>query len=475
MPLQNSALAARPGNPHAGIGDKIRGALAVGKTRWGMLALVFFATTLNYIDRAALGVMQPILAKEMSWTAMDYANINFWFQVGYAIGFVLQGRLIDRVGVKRVFFCAVLLWSLATGAHGLATSAVGFMVCRFILGLTEAANYPACVKTTRLWFPAGERAVATGIFNAGTNVGAMMTPMLLPLILHVWGWQAAFLCMSALGGIWLVLWGLKYYNPEDHPTVKQSELDYVQQEVEPEQPRVPFSRILRMRGTWAFALAYSLTAPVFWFYLYWLPPFLNQQYNLGINVTQMGIPLIIIYLTADFGSVGGGILSSFLIGRGMNSIKARLLSMLLFACCIVGVIMAAGSSQLWVASVCHLPGHRRAPGLDRQHLEPGNGLHAQAHDEHGVRLRRHVRGHRRHVHDPDRRPHPHGDEQQLHDLVHPDPGDVFHRTGVDVLHGAAQDPYGRCLTNAAAAARQRPTRSCRSPRYPPAWSYRGYG
>ena len=187
MPLQNSALAARPGTPHAGIGDKIRGALAVGKTRWGMLALVFFATTLNYIDRAALGVMQPILAKEMSWTAMDYANINFWFQVGYAIGFVLQGRLIDRVGVKRVFFCAVLLWSLATGAHGLATSAVGFMVCRFILGLTEAANYPACVKTTRLWFPAGERAVATGIFNAGTNVGAMMTPMLLPLILHVWG------------------------------------------------------------------------------------------------------------------------------------------------------------------------------------------------------------------------------------------------------------------------------------------------
>ena len=331
MPSQNSALASRPGTPHAGIGDKIRGAMAVGKTRWGMLALVFFATTLNYIDRAALGVMQPILAKEMSWTAMDYANINFWFQVGYAIGFVLQGRLIDKVGVKRVFFCAVLLWSLATGAHGLATSAVGFMVCRFILGLTEAANYPACVKTTRLWFPAGERAVATGIFNAGTNVGAMMTPMLLPLILHVWGWQAAFLCMASLGAIWLVFWGLKYYNPEDHPNVKQSELDYVQREVEPEQPGVPFSRILRMRGTWAFAIAYALTAPVFWFYLYWLPPFLNQQYNLGINVTQMGIPLIIIYLTADFGSVGGGILSSFLIGRGMNSIKARLLSMLLFA------------------------------------------------------------------------------------------------------------------------------------------------
>ncbi|CAM3650911.1 MFS transporter [Pseudomonas wadenswilerensis] len=335
--------------PHAGIGDKLRGAMAVGKTRWVMLTLVFFATTLNYIDRAALGVMQPILAKEMSWTAMDYANINFWFQVGYAIGFVLQGRLIDRVGVKRVFFCAVLLWSLATGAHGLATSAVGFMVCRFILGLTEAANYPACVKTTRLWFPAGERAVATGIFNAGTNVGAMFTPMLLPLILTVWGWQAAFMGMGALGLVWVVFWGLKYFNPEDHPTVSKEELAYVQGEAEADQARVPFSRILRMRGTWAFALAYSVTAPVFWFYLYWLPPFLNQQYSLGISVTQMGIPLIVIYLSADFGSVGGGILSSFLIGRGMAPVKARLLSMLLFATTIIGVIFAAGASSLWVA------------------------------------------------------------------------------------------------------------------------------
>ncbi|EKN44670.1 MULTISPECIES: MFS transporter [Pseudomonas] len=334
---------------HAGMGEKIRGALAVGKTRWGMLALVFFATTLNYIDRAALGVMQPILAKEMSWTAMDYANINFWFQVGYAVGFVLQGRFIDRVGVKRAFFLAVLLWSLATGAHGLATSAAGFMVCRFILGLTEAANYPACVKTTRLWFPAGERAVATGIFNAGTNVGAMLTPALLPLILTVWGWQAAFVAMGSLGLIWVIMWRLKYYNPEEHPTVSKSELDYINQEVEPEPVKMPFSAILKMRGTWAFALAYAITAPVFWFYLYWLPPFLNQQYNLGISVTQMGIPLILIWLTADFGSIGGGILSSWLIGRGVRATTARLVSMLIFAITICSVVFAANASGLWVA------------------------------------------------------------------------------------------------------------------------------
>ncbi|WP_226506360.1 MFS transporter [Pseudomonas sp. MWU16-30317] len=332
-----------------GIGEKIRSGLAVGKTRWGMLALVFFATTLNYIDRAALGVMQPILAKEMSWTAMDYANINFWFQVGYAVGFLLQGRLIDKIGVKRVFFCAVLLWSLATGAHGLATSAAGFMVCRFILGLTEAANYPACVKTTRLWFPAGERAIATGIFNAGTNVGALLTPLMLPLILSVWGWQAAFLCIAFLGLFWAVLWGLKYFNPEDHPRLSETERAYVMGEPEPDQQGVPFHRILRMRGTWAFAGAFMCTAPVFWFYLYWLPPFLNQQYNLGINVTQMGIPLIIIYVAADFGSIGGGILSSWLIGRGMQPVKARLVSMLVFALTIISVIFAAGATSLWVA------------------------------------------------------------------------------------------------------------------------------
>ncbi|SFP42550.1 MFS transporter, ACS family, hexuronate transporter [Geopseudomonas sagittaria] len=336
-------------HPHAGVGEKIRAALAVGKMRWGMLALVFFATTLNYIDRAALGVMQPILAKEMSWSTMDYANINFWFQVGYAVGFLLQGRFIDRVGVKRAFFLAVLLWSLATGAHGLATSAVGFMICRFILGLTEAANYPACVKTTRLWFPAGERALATGIFNAGTNVGAMVTPALLPLILSVWGWEAAFVGMGALGIVWLVFWALNYYNPEEHPKVSKAELEYIQKDVEPEATKVPFSQILRRRGTWAFAVAYMITAPVFWFYLYWLPPFLNQQYGLGISVTQMGIPLILIWLTADFGSIGGGILSSFLIGRGVNPIRARLVSLLIFAVCICSVVFAAKASGLWVA------------------------------------------------------------------------------------------------------------------------------
>lgn len=337
--------------PNSTVGDKIRNAFAIGKMRWGMLALVFFATTLNYIDRAALGVMQPILAKAMSWTAQDYANINFWFQVGYAVGFAAQGRFIDTVGVKRAFAIAVLLWSIAAAAHGLAAGVVGFMICRFFLGLTEAANYPSCVKTTRLWFPAGERAVATGIFNAGTNVGAMLTPLMLPFILTLWGWQAAFYCIGALGAIWLVFWLRNYYNPEQHPRVSQGELSYISQAVEPAPEKVPYSRILKMRGTWAFALAYTITAPVFWFYLYWLPPFLNQQYHLGISVTQMGLPLLVIYLMADIGSVFGGALSSWLIGRGMAPVRARLISMLVFAICISSVVFAAGASSLWVATL----------------------------------------------------------------------------------------------------------------------------
>lgn len=331
------------------LGDRIRAAFAFGKVRWGMLALVFFATTLNYIDRAALGVLQPVLAKAMSWTAQDYANINFWFQVGYAIGFALQGRFIDMVGVKRAFALAVLLWSLACGAHAFAASAVGFMICRFFLGLSEAANYPACVKTTRIWFPASERAIATGIFNAGTNVGAMLTPIMLPLILQAWGWQAAFIAIASLGAIWLVFWLARYHNPEQHPTVSAAELAHVTRDVEPAPHRIRYAQILRMRGTWAFAMAYAITAPVFWFYLYWLPPFLNQQYQLGISVTQMGLPLIVIYLAADVGSVGGGALSSWLISRGMPAVRARLLSMLIFAACITSVVMAAGASSLWMA------------------------------------------------------------------------------------------------------------------------------
>jgi len=313
-----------------------------------MLSLMFGATALNYIDRASLGILQPVLSASLGWTTMDYANINFWFQAGYAVGYFGQGVLIDKVGVKRVFLLAVLVWSLAIGAHAFATSVTGFMLCRLILGLSEGANYPAGVKISRLWFPARERAVATGLFNAGTHVGAVITPVLLPWILGTFGWQAVFATICAFGLSWVVLWARSYYDPDKHPKVSQKELAYIRSEEEAPTAKAPIYRVLMKRGTWAFTLAFTLTAPVFWFYLYWLPPYLHEHYSLGISVTQIGPPLIIIYVMADVGSIGGGFLSSFLITRGMRPVSARLTTMFLCAL-LVGSIVAANSSHLWTA------------------------------------------------------------------------------------------------------------------------------
>jgi MFS transporter, ACS family, hexuronate transporter len=332
---------------------RISRAFAVGRVRWGMLALVFFATTLNYIDRAALGVLQPVLSQALHWTPQDYANINFWFQVGYALGYVVQGRMIDSFGVRRTFAVAVALWSIAAAAHGVAASVAGFMVCRFLLGLAEAANYPSCVKTTRLWFPAGERAMAAGIFNAGTNVGAMMTPLLVPFLLTVWGWQAVFYVVGAAGALWLVFWLRHYHDPEVHPGAGKEELAYIADKGD-EAPaaKLPYAQVLRLRATWTYALGNMLSAPVFWFYLYWLPPYLNKQFNLGISVSKMGMSLIVIYLMADLGSVAGGALSSWMIGRGVAPVVARLRSMALCALCIVPVVLASSADGLWEAVAC---------------------------------------------------------------------------------------------------------------------------
>lgn len=323
---------------------------ARGRVRWAMLALVFGATTLNYIDRAALGIMQPALAEAMRWTAQEYANINFWFQAGYAIGYALQGRMMDIIGVRRGFALAVLVWSVAAAAHGIAASVAGFMACRFALGLAEAGNYPGCVKATRLWFPVSERALAVGIFNAGTNVGAMLTPVLIPLILVAWGWQAVFFAIGALGALWLAAWWTHYRDPADHPGVSAAELAHIRSAAQAPAARVPYLQVLRMRALWTFAIGHMLTAPVFWFYLYWLPPYLNQRFHLGISVADLGAPLIVIYLMADVGSILGGALSSFMVKRGMDAVRARLLGMLACAVCLLPVMFVSSAGSLWVAT-----------------------------------------------------------------------------------------------------------------------------
>lgn len=338
-----------PAPAGGGLFSGVRAAFAIGRVRWSMLGLVFLATTLNYVDRAALGIMQPVLSAAMHWTAQDYADINFWFQVGYAIGYILQGRLIDRIGVKWAFAGAVVVWSVAAAGHGLATSVAGFMIARFFLGLSEAGNYPSCVKTTRLWFPARERAMAAGIFNAGTNVGAMMTPLLVPMLLSVWGWQSTFFLIGAVGLLWAVAWVRRYHDPEQHPTVTAAERQYIEQDQEPTVAPMSMLQVLRLRATWAYALANALAAPVFWFYLYWLPPYLNKTFGLGISVTKMGLPLIVIYLAADVGSIAGGWLSSRMISSGMRAIPARMGSMLVCALLIAPIVFASGADSVWEA------------------------------------------------------------------------------------------------------------------------------
>jgi ACS family hexuronate transporter-like MFS transporter len=323
--------------------------ISVGHTRWVMLSLLFFATVINYIDRQVVGILKPTIAADLGWSEMDYANIVFYFQMAYAIGYVFMGRLMDVSGVRRGYSLAVLLWSLAAIAHGFVRSVFGFAVARFALGLGESGNYPACIKTTRTWFPASERALATGIFNAGTNVGAMVTPFLVPWLTIRFGWPAAFFTTGALGFAWLVAWWLLYQDPERHPRVSAAERAYIRRDPEPPAVKVPYHRLLRWRTTWAYALANVLSAPIWWFYLFWLPDFLSKTH--GLNITGIGLPLVVIYLMTDAGSVAGGALSSALIARGINTLAARKLAMLVCLLLIVPVILAPSLSSLWGATL----------------------------------------------------------------------------------------------------------------------------
>jgi ACS family hexuronate transporter-like MFS transporter len=322
---------------------------SVGVTRWGMCALLFFATTINYIDRQVIGILKPTLGKELRWDDNDYANVVFAFQLAYAIGYVGMGRLVDRIGVRRGYGLAVVLWSVAAAAHGLARSLSGFAAARFALGIGEAANFPACIKAVRDWFPAEERALAAGVFNAGTNVGALATPLLVPWLALRYGWPAAFYVTGALGLLWLLAWWAFYHDPEDHPRLSEAERAYIQRAPEPPAAKVPYRELLAHRATWAYAAGKFLTDPVWWFYLFWLPDFLNRRH--GLDLATLGPPLVVIYLMTDVGSIAGGWLSSWLIARGMGVLTARKLAMLACALLIVPVVLAAQVKDLWAATL----------------------------------------------------------------------------------------------------------------------------
>jgi MFS transporter, ACS family, hexuronate transporter len=320
----------------------------IGKYRWRVCAMLLAATTICYIDRQVLGVLAPFLQEKIGWNELQYSYIVTAFQAAYAIGLLCAGAVIDRFGTRIGYALAIGIWSLAAMGHALATGIIGFAAARFALGLGESGNFPAAIKTVAEWFPQRERALAAGIFNSGSNIGAIVAPMLVPVVASTLGWQAAFLFTGVLSATWLTVWLITYRSPDQQPKLSAPERAYISSEVQPPAPaRVPWSRLLRYRQTWAFIAAKFMTDPIWWFFLFWLPKFLHAEY--GLNLLDLGLPLIGIFLLADVGSIAGGWLAGRLIKHGWNVNRARKGAMLLCALMIVPVMFAAKASHLWLA------------------------------------------------------------------------------------------------------------------------------
>ena len=320
---------------------------AGGNYRWMICALLFFATTINYIDRQVIGLLKTTLSSEMGWNEIDYSNIVLAFQFAYAIGLLVVGRMMDWLGTKKGFSLSIIFWSFAAMAHALARSVFGFGAARFALGLGESGNFPGSIKTVAEWFPRKERALATGIFNAGSNVGAVIAPLAVPWITITYGWREAFIATGALGFIWLGFWWMLYKRPEEHPRLSKQELAYIQSDPSEPTTRIKWKKLFPHRQTWAFAIAKFMTDPIWWLYLYWVPDFLHKSH--GITLLNIGLPLVAIYVIADVGSIGGGWISSTLIKRGWSVNAGRKTAMLICALAVVPIVFASQAKDLWLA------------------------------------------------------------------------------------------------------------------------------
>lgn len=321
--------------------------LSVGRVRWGICALLFFATTINYIDRQMLSVLKPTLQAEYGWSETDYGNIVFAFQLAYALGYVVFGRLIDKLGARVGYSLAAAIWGLAAAATSMASTVAHFMIVRFALGIGESGNFPAGIKAVAEWFPKKERALAIGIFNAGTNIGAIVTPIIAPFLVMWFGWRAAFLVTGGFVIIWLVFWWILYRRPREKPGLSEAELAYIESDPADPPGDVKWLPLLKHRQTWAFALGKFMTDPIWFLFLFWLPDFFAKQH--GLDLKTFGPPLVAIYLISDVGSIAGGWLSSKLIKRGWSINAGRKTAMLICALCVPPVILAAGVSDLWTA------------------------------------------------------------------------------------------------------------------------------
>ena len=339
------------------------GTSKTGNYRWVICALLFFATTLNYLDRTIIGLLKDDIGAQFGWSESDYSNIVVCFQVAYALGLLGAGWLVDRLGTKLGYFLSVCVWSIATILHGFARGTFGFAAARSLLGLSEAGNFPAANKTVAEWFPLKERALATGIYNSGSNIGAIVAPVLIPWLLINYGWQAAFYATGALGLLWLVLWVLCYGKPSEK-RISQAELEYINSDksvkdtspaagdsdaAEDDGRKYSWARLLKEKGTWAFVVGKLFSDPVWWFFLFWLPSFLKAEY--GLEGMDISMPLIVVYTFSSIGSILGGWLPKFLINRGLDPKRARSRSMLVYAVLPLAVIFTqtAGSADMWFA------------------------------------------------------------------------------------------------------------------------------
>ncbi len=318
-----------------------------GRYRWTICALLFAATAINYIDRQMIGVLKPVLQRDLGWTEAQYADIVFWFQAAYAIGFLVMGRLVDRLGARLGYALAFSFWTVAHVAHGLVSSVAQFAAVRFALGLGEAGNFPSGLKAVTDWFPQRERAFAVGLFNAGANVGAIATPLLVPAITLAYGWRMAFVATGAFSVLWLIAWIAIYRRPEEHARVSPEELALIRSDPASSVQRIPWLRLFGVRETWAYAVPKFLTDPIWWMFLFWLPDFLGKRY--GLDLKSFGPPLVAIYLLSDGGSVLGGWVSSRLLQRGWSANRARKLTMLGCAVAVLPIVTVQYVDSLWIA------------------------------------------------------------------------------------------------------------------------------
>jgi len=321
--------------------------IKVGRVRWVIVALLFAATAINYVDRQMIGLLKPTLQNEFGWHETTYADIVFYFQLAYAVGYVIFGNVVDRIGARLGYAAAFTIWTCAHMLHAAAHSVLGFAAVRALLGIGESGNFPAGLKAVTEWFPKKERALATGIFNAGTNVGAIITPLIVPALTLAYGWRGAFVITGAVSLIWLVAWVGLYRRPRESRQLSEAELAYIESDPADPSAKVPWGRLLGRRQTLAFSVGKFLTDPIWWMFLFWLPDFLVKRH--GLDLKTFGPPLVVIYVVSDLGSIFGGWLSSRLIHRGWTVNRARKTTMLIAALAVTPIFFAQYVDSLWVA------------------------------------------------------------------------------------------------------------------------------